>query len=62
MSRNEKYFLNSSDAALSSFQLSGRITADMRLAPQLGALPNCHALLRNFSYPQTLYTIQKIFF
>jgi hypothetical protein len=38
---NEKYFLNSSHAALSSFQSSGRITADMRFAPRLGALPNC---------------------
>ena len=41
MSKNEKYFLNSSHAALSSFQSSGRITADMRFAPRLGAHPNC---------------------
>lgn len=39
--KNEKYFLNSSHAALSSFQSSGRITADMRFAPRLGAHPNC---------------------
>ena len=46
MSKNEKYFLNSlryapCHAALSSFQSSGRITADMRFAPRLGAHPNC---------------------
>lgn len=28
-------------AALSSFHSSGRITADMRFAPRLGAHPNC---------------------
>ena len=43
---NEKYFLNSlrfasCHAALSSFQSSERITADMRFAPRLGAHPNC---------------------
>jgi hypothetical protein len=46
MCKNEKYFLNSlryasCHAALSSFQSSGRITADMRFAPRLGAHPNC---------------------
>lgn len=41
INENEKYFLNSSHAALSSLRSSGRITADMRFAPRLGAHPNC---------------------
>ena len=40
MSKNEKYFLNSSHAALSSFQSSGRITRDIQFSPQLGLHPN----------------------
>ncbi len=51
--KNEKYFLislryASCHAAFSSFQSSGRITADMRFAPPLGAHQNCYASLRSF--------------
>ena len=52
---NEKYFLNSSHAALSSFQSSGRITAKMRF--RLRLYPNClwsQAPDGNFSYPQNV--------
>jgi len=40
MNKNEKYFLNSSHAALSSFQSSGRITRDIREMAQLAISPN----------------------
>jgi addiction module HigA family antidote len=50
MSKNEKYFLNSSHAALSSFQSSGRITANMRFRLRLH--PNC--LWSQPTHPGTL--------
>jgi len=40
INENEKYFLNSSHAALSSRWSSGRITRIMRKMPQLGIFPN----------------------
>jgi len=51
--KNEKYFLNSSHAALSSFQSSGRITRDIRFSPRLGLHPNFSSatLQKNFVYP-----------
>jgi len=54
MNENEKYFLNSSHAALSSFQSSGRITRLMRKMPHLGIFPN---LLRKLLISLTLYDI-----
>ena len=57
MQKNEKCFLNSSHAALSSFQSSGRITADMRFAPRLGALPNCYASLCSITYIKNITLI-----
>lgn len=54
INENEKYFLNSSHAALNSFQSSGRITRDIRFSPRLGLHPNfCSISLRkNFVYPK----------
>jgi hypothetical protein len=55
MSKNEKYFLNSSHAALSSFQSSGRITANMRFRLRLH--PNClwsQAPDGNYSYSRNV--------
>ena len=54
MNKNEKYFLNSSHAALSSFQSSGRITRDIRFSPRLGLHQNFSStsFQKNFVYPK----------
>jgi len=53
MTKNEKYFLNSSHAALSSFQSSGRITRDIRFEAQFAPHPNFSStsFQKNFVYP-----------
>ncbi len=63
--KNEKYFLNSlryasRHAALSSFQSSGRITADISFALS-SYLTQIAPVGRNFSYTQTLSEIIKSF-
>lgn len=54
MNKDEKYFLNSGHATLSSFQSSGRITRDIRFSPRLGLHPNFSSatLQKNFVYPK----------
>jgi hypothetical protein len=61
MNKNEKYFLNSSHAALSSFQSSGRITRDIRFSPRLGLLPNFSSTTfqKNFVYPKVIGNTKK---
>lgn len=66
MSKNEKYFLNSlryasCHTALSSFQSSRRIAADIRFAPRLGAHLNC-SLRSQLLISANVYEILPYFF